>query len=242
MAGRKISVVIPCLNEEEGIVATIKKIPDFIDEVVVADNGSTDRSAEVAREAGRQRRASSGTRAKVVVEKRGGYGYALKAGIKAASGTIIITADADATYSVEDSQKIVEYLLDNNLDFISCNRLPLINEGSMGFSNIWGTRVLNLLVLLLFQKRFKDTLTGMWVFRKDCYKKLTLVDNKWNFSEEIKIEAARKCRFGEYHVPHHVRVGATKLLKWRVGVENTIFLFWKRIFPAKPLPQWLRLI
>ena len=222
----KISVVIPCLNEEKGIVATIKKVPGFVDEIVVADNGSTDSSAKVAREAG----------ARVVAEKRRGYGYALKAGIGAATGDIIITADADATYPVEDSAGIVKYLLDNDLGFISCNRLPLINKGSMGFTNILGTRVLNFLALLLFQKRFRDILTGMWVFRKDCYKKLTLVDNKWNFSEEIKIEAARKCRFGEFHVPHHVRVGETKMIKWRVGVGNAAFLFWKRVFPERLFP------
>ena len=227
----KISVVIPCLNEEKGIAETIKKIPPFVDEVVVADNGSTDRSVEVAKAAG----------AKVIVEKRRGYGYALKAGINAAGGDIIITADADATYPVGESQKAVEYLLGNNLDFVSCNRLPLINKESMGTTNVLGTRVLNLVVLVLFGIRLKDILSGMWVFKKSCYKKLILVSNDWNFSEEIKIEAAQKCHFGEYHIAHYARVGETKLLKWRVGVENLIFLFWKRVFPEKSLPRFLRL-
>lgn len=228
---KKLSVVIPCYNEEEGIVSTIKKVPSVIDEIVVVDNNSKDNTAKVAQRAG----------AKVVLEKRKGYGYALKAGIKNASGDIIITIDGDATYPIEDTQEIVKYLLDKDLDFVSGNRLPLSNKKAMSFTNILGTKVLNFFTLLLFQKRFKDILSGMWVFRKNCYRKLTLVSNDWNISEEIKIEVAQKCKFQEFHINHHQRLGKTKLLKWRVGIENLIFLFWKRISPQKNLPKFLKL-
>jgi hypothetical protein len=68
-----------------------------------------------------------------------------------------------------------------------------------------------------------------------------VTSNDWNFSEEIKIEASRKVRYGEFHINHHVRLGETKLLKWRVGAENLVFLFWKRMFPRKPLPTWLKM-
>lgn len=213
------------------MAVTLKTIPSFVDEVVIADNGSTDQSPSIAKQVG----------ATVVIEKRRGYGYAHKAGIAKASGNIIVTMDCDGTYPVEDVQAMLDYLIDKKLDFISGQRLPLMTPGAMKLTNIVGTKVLNFFTLLLFQRAFKDILSGMWVFKKESYQKLVLTSNDWNFSEEIKIEAARKLRFSEYRINHHIRLGETKLLKWRVGAENLIFLFWKRFRPATPLPPYLKL-
>ncbi|RMF94611.1 MAG: glycosyltransferase family 2 protein, partial [Candidatus Schekmanbacteria bacterium] len=74
--GYKLSVVMPCYNEEKALGGVIESIPSFVDEIIVADNNSTDRTAEIARSLG----------AKVVFEGRKGYGRAYKTGLKNATG------------------------------------------------------------------------------------------------------------------------------------------------------------
>jgi glycosyltransferase involved in cell wall biosynthesis len=229
--GNKISVVIPCYNEEKGIEKTIRKIPEVVDEIVVCDNNSSDNTKVVAMKAG----------ARVVGEKKRGYGFALRKAIESARGDITVTMDGDATYPAEDIESLVKYLVDNKLDFISGNRLPLCTRESMHLTNILGIKFLNWIAYLLFGKMFNDILSGMWVFRSDKYRELKLVSYDWNLSEEIKIEAANKLDFAEKHINHHKRVGDTKLLKWRVGMENLIFLFWKRFNPNAVFPLWLKL-
>ncbi len=81
----RITVVIPCLNEEEGIANVLREVPPFVDEVIVVDNGSTDRTAAVSREMG----------ARVVTELNRGYGRAYKRGFAQATGESIITQDGD---------------------------------------------------------------------------------------------------------------------------------------------------
>jgi glycosyltransferase involved in cell wall biosynthesis len=216
----KISVVIPCYNEEEGVRYVIDRLPECIDEVVVVDNNSTDRTAEVARSLG----------ANVVFEKRKGYGAAYKAGLPAATGDVIITLDGDGTYPSEQIPELVEYLEDQNLDFISASRFPLKNPEAMNFTNKIGNNVLTIAMLLLYGTPIKDSQSGMWIFRTRVLPKLNLTSDGMPLSEEIKIEAirAKDVAFAEYHVNYHPRVGEVKLDKWRDGFRNLVFLVRKR--------------
>ena len=216
----KISVVIPCYNEEEGVRYVIDGLPECIDEVVVVDNNSTDRTAEVARSLG----------ANVVFEKRKGYGAAYKAGLPAATGDVIVTLDGDGTYPSEQIPELVEYLEDQNLDFISASRFPLKNPEAMNFTNKIGNNVLTIAMLLLYGTPIKDSQSGMWIFRTRVLPKLNLTSDGMPLSEEIKIEAirAKDVAFAEYHVNYHPRVGEVKLDKWRDGFRNLVFLVKKR--------------
>ncbi len=216
----KISVVIPCYNEEEGVRYVIDGLPECIDEVVVVDNNSTDRTAEVARSLG----------ANVVFEKRKGYGAAYKAGLPAATGDVIVTLDGDGTYPSEQIPELVDYLEDQNLDFISASRFPLKNPEAMNFTNKIGNNVLTIAMLLLYGTPIKDSQSGMWIFRTRVLPKLNLTSDGMPLSEEIKIEAirARDVAFAEYHVNYHPRVGEVKLDKWRDGFRNLVFLVKKR--------------
>jgi glycosyltransferase involved in cell wall biosynthesis len=216
----KISVVIPCYNEEEGVQLVIAGLPECIDEVVVVDNNSTDRTAEVAKAHG----------ARVVFEARKGYGAAYKAGLPAATGDVIVTLDGDGTYPSEQIPELVDHLVDNNLDFISAARFPLQNPKAMNFSNKVGNMALTITMLLLYGVPIKDSQSGMWVFRSHVLPKLTLTSDGMPLSEEIKIEAirAKDVAFAEYHVNYHPRVGEVKLEKWRDGFRNLSFLFKKR--------------
>lgn len=216
----KISVVIPCYNEEEGVALVMGQLPDIVDEVVVVDNNSTDRTGEVA----------TGLGARVVKETRKGYGAAYKAGLPAVTGDITITMDGDGTYPAEQIQELIDHLVDSNLDFISASRFPLKNPEAMNFSNKVGNMVLTIGMLILYGQGIKDSQSGMWVYRSKIYPKLNVTSDGMPFSEEIKIEAIRNrdIAFGEYHVNYHPRVGEVKLEKWRDGFRNLFFLVQKR--------------
>src|SRR3990172_2047626 len=110
---RKISVVIPCYNEEKGIRKVITKLPDFVDEIIVVDNNSSDGTGDVARNLG----------GKVIFESRKGYGRAYKTGLKAAKGDIIVTMDGDGTYPTLAIPYLVDVLVEEELDFISARRI-----------------------------------------------------------------------------------------------------------------------
>ena len=222
---KKISVVIPCYNEEEGIALVIDSLPPSVDEVVVVDNNSTDRTAEVARERG----------ARVVFEERKGYGAAYKAGLPAVTGEITVTMDGDGTYPVEQIEECIDYLLDNDLDFVSASRFPLKDPKAMNLSNRIGNWILTAGTLVLFMRGIRDSQSGMWIFRSAIYPKLQLRSDGMPLSEEIKINAIRhpEIRFDEYHVNYHPRVGVVKLNKWKDGFENLMYLLKLRFTPLE---------
>ena len=216
----RVSVVIPCYNEEEGIQHVIRSLPKSVDEIVVVDNNSTDRTAEVAAALG----------ARVIPEKRKGYGAAYKAGLPAVTGDITVTLDGDGSYPTEQIEEVIAYLVDRKLDFVSASRFPLQNPEAMTFTNKVGNSILTLAMFLLFGRAIRDSQSGMWVYRSRVYPLMKLTSDGMPFSEEIKIEAIRhkEIRFGEYHVKYHQRIGEVKLEKWRDGFRNLFFLLRKR--------------
>jgi dolichol-phosphate hexosyltransferase len=215
----RLSVVIPCYNEEDGVRVVHARLPAAVDEVVVVDNNCTDRTAEVARSLG----------ARVVEERTPGYGAAYKAGLRAATGDVIVTFDGDGTYPPEEIPRLVDALVDGQLDFISAARFPLADPEAMPGSNRLGNRVLTLVASVLFLRPFRDSQSGMWVIRRDRLDRLRLTSDGMAFSEEIKLEAiARGLRFAEVHIPYGARTGEVKLQRWRDGWRNLVFLFRKR--------------
>src|SRR5258708_3904554 len=96
--GQKITVISPCLNEEQGIELVLRRMPEFVDEIIVVDNGSTDRTPEVAKSFG----------ARVIREDVRGYGRSYKTGFSFATGDIIVTLDGDHSYPPD----AISYLLE----------------------------------------------------------------------------------------------------------------------------------
>ena len=224
----KISIIIPALNEEEGIEGVIRAIPKnglektgFDVQILVVDGNSRVRTRELATKAG----------AEVIVEPRRGYGRAYKTGFACATGEIIATADADLTYPVEDIAEFARMLREENLDFITTNRFAYMDKDAMSFRNRIGNGVLNLAARLLFRLSIKDSQSGMWVFKKDILDNLALKSDKMSFSEELKIEACyfAKCRWREMPIQYKARVGKIKLRGWRDGFRNLFYLIKKKI-------------
>jgi glycosyltransferase involved in cell wall biosynthesis len=211
------------LNEEEGIQKVLKDLPAFVDEVIVVDNNSTDRTAEVAR----------AMSAIVVKETNRGYGRSYKKGFSCATGDIIVTLDGDHSYPVDALSYLLEAFLHCRVGFLSASRLPTLSPDAMSFKHKIGNRVLSLAMSVLFLRWINDSQSGMWVFRRDVLDTMKLSSDGMAFSEEIKIEAIRHRQIGfrEIFINYSQRVGEKKLQPWRDGFKNLSFLIKKRFMP-----------
>lgn len=215
-----VGVVIPCYNEESGVREVIERMPDMVDDVVVVDNNSTDCTAAVAASLG----------ARVVPERTPGYGAAYKAGLRAARSDVIVTLDGDGTYPPEEIPRLVDLLVERDLEFLSTTRFPLAEPRAMGLANQLGNAVLTAACGVLFLRPLRDSQSGMWVFRRAALARMRLASDGMAFSEEIKLEALRRgLRFGEAHIPYGERSGTVKLQKWRDGWSNLVFLVRRRL-------------
>jgi dolichol-phosphate hexosyltransferase len=217
---RRITVVIPCLNEEEGIVEVLCRMPSFVDEVIVVDNDSTDRTAEMARSRG----------AKVIHERVRGYGRAYKTGLLEARGDIIVTLDGDQSYPPDAISYLLEAYLRSAVRFLSASRFPLKNKEAMSLKHWCGNKMLSIAMSILFFRWVRDSQSGMWVFERASLEEMNLVSDGMAFSEEIKIEAIRNRRIGfkEIYIDYSNRTGEIKLQPWRDGMRNMYFLLRKR--------------
>ena len=217
---QSITVIIPCLNEEQGIERVLRAMPEFVDETIVVDNASTDRTSEVAISLG----------AKVIREDVRGYGRAYKRGFAAATSDLIVTLDGDQSYPVDALSYLIEAFLHLRVDFLSASRFPVRDRQAMSWRNKIGNLALSLSMSVLFFRWVRDSQSGMWVFRRSILEHMKLESDGMAFSEEIKIEALRdpRIRFGEISIQYSSRMGETKLNLWRDGFQNLAFLAKKR--------------
>jgi glycosyltransferase involved in cell wall biosynthesis len=218
--GQSITVIIPCLNEEHGIEKILSSMPDFVDETIVVDNNSTDRTAEVARSLG----------AKVIREEVRGYGRSYKRGFANATGDLIITLDGDHSYPVDALSYLIEAFLHLDVDFLNASRFPVRNVNAMSIKHKFGNLVLSIAMSLLYFRWVRDSQSGMWVLRRSILSGMQLEADGMAFSEEIKIEALKnsRIRFGEIYIQYSSRLGEIKLNPWRDGFYNLFFLVKKR--------------
>ena len=218
--GQSLTVIIPCLNEEQGIRRVLESMPDFVDEVIVVDNASTDATSQVAAELG----------AKVIREAVRGYGRSYKRGFKSATGDVIVTLDGDHSYPVDAISYLLEAFRHLNVDFLNASRFPVRDRNAMSMKHKIGNLVLSLAMSVLYFHWVRDSQSGMWVFRRSILEKMKLISNGMAFSEEIKIEALKSphITFGEISIMYTSRLGEIKLNPWRDGFQNLWFLVKKR--------------
>jgi dolichol-phosphate hexosyltransferase len=218
--GQSITVIIPCLNEEQGIERVLRAMPDFVDEIIVVDNNSTDRTSDVAAALG----------AKVIREEVRGYGRSYKRGFSCASSDIIVTLDGDHSYPVDALSYLLEAFRHLDVDFLNASRFPVRDPAAMSLKHHVGNLVLSVAMSLLYFRWVRDSQSGMWVLRRSILKEMNLESDGMAFSEEIKIEALRNSgiRFGEISIQYSSRLGEKKLNPWRDGFQNLWFLVKKR--------------
>jgi hypothetical protein len=220
-----VTVIIPCLNEEQGVEQVLRRMPDFVDQVIVVDNGSTDRTSDVAHSLGAQ----------VMREPVRGYGRSYKKGFASATSDLIVTLDGDHSYPPDAISYLLEAFLHLEVDFLNASRFPVRDRRAMSFKHKFGNWVLSLAMSLLYFRWVRDSQSGMWVFRRSILKDMILESDGMAFSEEIKIEALRnrKIRFAELSIMYSSRLGEIKLNPWRDGFYNLGFLIKKRFFRGK---------
>jgi glycosyltransferase involved in cell wall biosynthesis len=219
--GPLVSVVIPCLNEAENIDRCVTLALEAIErmgvigEVVVADNNSEDDSARLAEQAG----------ARVVVERRRGYGSAYLAGFAASRGRYIVMADADLTYDFNEIPRFVA-ALEEGAEMVIGDRMDNIQPGAMPWLHRYvGNPILTGVLNLFFRTGISDAHCGMRALRRDVLPRLDLRTTGMEFASEMVIRASKEnLKIAEFPIEYHPRGGESKLSSFRDGWRHLRFL------------------
>lgn len=201
-----ISVVIPAFNEEKSIPLVIKDIPkEWIDEVIVVSNNSTDKTDEVAQEAG----------ATVLRENRKGYGWACLLGIEYAvnqKSDIIIFLDGDYSDYPQQIPEVLAPILINNVDLVIGSRaLGVREKGSMTFPQIFGNWLATYMMRVFYGVKYTD-LGPFRAIKVDKLLSLNMSDKTYGWTIEMQIKAAKnKLTYAEVPVNYKNRIGKSKV-------------------------------
>lgn len=194
-----VDVVFPCLNEEKALPWLLTRLPDGYRAIVV-DNGSTDRSAEVAREHG----------AIVVSELRRGFGAAAHAGLLAASAPVVAFCDADASMDPQDLPRVADPVLHGDADLVLGRRRPTTAKAWPAHAR-FANRVLALLMRRSTGLPIRD-LGPMRAANREAMVALDLQDRRSGYPLETVLRGRRAgWRFLEVDVPYSPRVGRSKV-------------------------------
>jgi glycosyltransferase involved in cell wall biosynthesis len=216
-----VSVVIPCLNEADNIERCVTWARTTLaengirGEVVVADNASEDDSAALALKAG----------ARLVTERRRGYGNAYMAGFAAAQGRYIVMADADLTYDFGEIPRFVENL-DAGAELVMGDRMGNIHPGAMPWLHRYvGNPILSGILNLFFRTGVRDAHCGMRAVRREVLPSLDLRTTGMEFASEMVIRAAKEgLEIRQFPIEYHPRAGESKLSSFRDGWRHLRFL------------------
>ncbi len=220
----ELTVLMPCLNEAETLARCIEKAQrglraaDVCGEVLIADNGSSDGSPEIARAAG----------ARVIHVSARGYGAALRAGIDAADGRCVIMGDADDSYDWTQIAPFVEQLRAGAQLVMGTRLKGTILPGAMPPLHRWlGNPVLTAIGNLLFRTRISDFHCGMRAFERDAVRSLNLQTSGMEFATEMVVKASlHRLRMAEVPITYHPDGRSRKphLRTWRDGWRHLIFM------------------
>jgi len=218
-----VSVVMPCLNEQDSVARCVERALEGIartglpGEVVVCDNGSTDDSVAVATAAG----------ARVVHQPLRGYGSAYRKGFEYARGRFLVMGDSDGSYDFSELHQLVALLRSGTSDYVLGSRFHgEILPGAMPWLHQRiGNPVLTGLLNRFFGLRVSDAHSGMRAFTRDAYDRLGLATEGMEFASEIVINAAQAgLRVNEVPITYHPRVGESKLHSFRDGWRHLRFM------------------
>jgi glycosyltransferase involved in cell wall biosynthesis len=223
----KISVVLPCLNEEKGVLFCARSLIEStrkhgLDaEMIFVDNGSDDDTPAIL-----ESLRASDDRVIVTTEEKRGYGHALKKGFEHARGEFVYMADCDGTYDFDDIPRFI-LRIQEGYDLVVGNRFTGgMDEGAMSF---WrksvGNPVLSLIARRLFGVAIYDTHCGARMIRKEAYDRLRLKAGGMEFATEMIVRASQQgLRVAEIPIRYHGRIGTSKLNEVIDGTRHLWFM------------------
>ncbi|MFB6242333.1 MAG: glycosyltransferase [Candidatus Nanosalina sp.] len=217
-----ITLVIPTMNEEEGIGECIERAKEAFDELgmegeIIISDSSTDRTPEIAREKG----------ARVVEPDKPGYGYAYRYAFEKAEGDLIAMGDGDTTYDFSSLPKLIEKMREEDADMVMGNRLDGdIKPGSMPRLHKYiGNPLLTRFLNRFYGAGVSDAHSGMRVIKKEALDKLDLETDGMEFASEMIMEAgARDLKIVETPITYHERKGDATLHSFRDGWRHVKFM------------------
>lgn len=221
----KITVIIPARNEAAALPKVLRSIPDYVSEVIVADNGSTDGTSEIAQTYG----------ATTVYVETPGYGRACLAGIKAAAPTdILVFLDGDASDYPQDMHALLAPILDGSVDFVIGSRLTGEREkGSLTLQQSFGNRLACFLMTLFWKSRFTD-LGPFRAIRSDTLAELNMQAPTYGWTVEMQVRALKKgVAYAEVPVRYRKRIGVSKISGTVRGVILAGYYILSTIFVEK---------
>ena len=219
-----IVIVIPTLNEEEGIFSTINSVEQALKEkftykIVVVDGLSSDKTVKIAEKLG----------AKVIRQRRKGYGDALQAGFyfvdTRLKSNITVMLDADGTYEPADIVKMADIILRGEADFVIGNRFAKMDKNSMTRLNKFGNKLLSATARKLLGIKISDTQCGLRAFRTDLANIFYTSALGMPFATEMLAATySYRIKIKEIPTSYHERIGKTKLtpLQDGMGILGTI--------------------
>lgn len=217
-----VSVIMPCLNEEQTIGASIQKAWEGAQktglpaEVIVVDNGSTDRSIEIAKQNG----------ARVIEESRKGYGSAYLRGFKEAQGDLIVMGDSDDTYDFRILDQFIKPLQEG-FELVNGNRLggKILKDAMPALHRYVGVPFLSWFLNKLFGLKISDAHCGLRSFKREILPRLDLSSPGMEFASEMLIKAGlKKIRMVEIPITYYPRKGQSKLRTFRDGLRHLNFM------------------
>ncbi len=222
--GDRVSVIIPTLNEEESLEYVFNKIPkDDIDEVILVDGGSTDRTMEIAQKLG----------LKAIRQEGSGLGSAVKQGLELTSGDIKIILDADGSHNPEDIIRLIEKVQEGYDVVVAsryCNTLSLSSIFKKGTSyddtvlTTIGNKFFTLICKLVFKVPINDILMGFKAFRKEVFEKIKIDAKGPEYNVEVVLKAHKAgFKIGEIStIEQKRRGGKSKLNAFNDGMRILI--------------------
>jgi glycosyltransferase involved in cell wall biosynthesis len=202
-SSKRVSVIIPALNEAQAIGHVLKHIPAWVDDIIVADNGSTDETSAVAIASG----------ARTIHEPRRGYGAACQAGMRILRATdIVVFLDADFSDDPTEMASLVDPIAFAEKDFVIGSRvLGVRDKGALLPQQRFGNRLACFLIRQLFGTSYTD-LGPFRAIDAKCLSLLQMQDTAFGWTVEMQIKAAqRRLRIAEVPVRYRRRIGQSKI-------------------------------